>query len=127
MANIEAVRRVTSRYRIPFYLDACRFAENAWFIRQRESLAALPIIPSPAWKHSGIGQPSLTILALLAVTVGLPYFVLSSTSPLLQAWYARTRRGGLPYRLAVLSVPGSTQSGPTEAQSFALLACGAAK
>jgi tyrosine phenol-lyase len=36
MANIEAVRRVTSRHRIPFYLDACRFAENAWFIRQRE-------------------------------------------------------------------------------------------
>jgi tryptophanase len=36
MANIEAVRRVTSRYGIPFYLDACRFAENAWFIRQRE-------------------------------------------------------------------------------------------
>jgi tryptophanase len=36
MANIEAVRRVTTRYRIPFYLDACRFAENAWFIQQRE-------------------------------------------------------------------------------------------
>src|SRR5580692_4790161 len=36
MANIEAVRRVTSQYKIPFYLDACRFAENAWFIRQRE-------------------------------------------------------------------------------------------
>src|ERR1022692_1149476 len=36
MANIEAVRRVTTRYGIPFYLDACRFAENAWFIRQRE-------------------------------------------------------------------------------------------
>jgi hypothetical protein len=54
------------------------------------SLVALPIIPNPAWKHSGIGQPSLTILALLLVTVGLPYFVLSSTSPLLQAWYACT-------------------------------------
>jgi tyrosine phenol-lyase len=36
MANIEAVRRVTARHGIPFYLDACRFAENAWFIRQRE-------------------------------------------------------------------------------------------
>ena len=36
MANIEAVRRVTHRYRIPLYLDACRFAENAWFIQQRE-------------------------------------------------------------------------------------------
>jgi tryptophanase len=36
MANIEAVRRVTARCGIPFYLDACRFAENAWFIQQRE-------------------------------------------------------------------------------------------
>jgi tyrosine phenol-lyase len=36
MANIEAVREVTARHRIPLYLDACRFAENAWFIQQRE-------------------------------------------------------------------------------------------
>ena len=36
MANIEAVRRITTRYGIPLYLDACRFAENAWFIQQRE-------------------------------------------------------------------------------------------
>ena len=36
MANIEAVREVTRRHRIPLYLDACRFAENAWFIRQQE-------------------------------------------------------------------------------------------
>jgi tryptophanase len=36
MANLEAVRRVASHHRIPFYLDACRFAENAFFIKQRE-------------------------------------------------------------------------------------------
>ncbi len=36
MANIEAVKAVASRHGIPFYLDACRFAENAWFIRERE-------------------------------------------------------------------------------------------
>jgi len=36
MANVEAVRQVTKRYGIPLYLDACRFAENAWFIQQRE-------------------------------------------------------------------------------------------
>jgi len=36
MANIEAVKRVCSRHAIPLYLDACRFAENAWFIRERE-------------------------------------------------------------------------------------------
>jgi tryptophanase len=36
MANIEAVKRVCARHGIPLYLDACRFAENAWFIRERE-------------------------------------------------------------------------------------------
>ncbi len=36
MENIEAVRQVASKHGIPLYLDACRFAENAWFIEQRE-------------------------------------------------------------------------------------------
>lgn len=36
LANIQAVRDVTERHGIPLYLDACRFAENAWFIQQRE-------------------------------------------------------------------------------------------
>ncbi|MDB5640805.1 MAG: hypothetical protein JWN07_122 [Hyphomicrobiales bacterium] len=62
--------------------------------------ASLPVIASPAWKV-GEGDPALRILALLSVTVGLPYFLLSSTSPLLQAWYAR--RYATPYRLFALS------------------------
>ncbi len=36
MTNVEAVREITRRYKLPFYLDACRFAENAWFIKQLE-------------------------------------------------------------------------------------------
>jgi len=36
LANIEAVKKVCAAHAIPLYLDACRFAENAWFIRQRE-------------------------------------------------------------------------------------------
>ncbi|MBZ5724849.1 MAG: fused MFS/spermidine synthase [Acidobacteriia bacterium] len=67
------------------------------------SLATLPALPNPAWKTAQVGHPSLRILALLSLTVGLPYFLLSSTSPLLQAWYARERRGRLPYRLFALS------------------------
>jgi SAM-dependent methyltransferase len=66
------------------------------------SCLALPILPNQAWKTAG-GAPSLKILALLAMTVGLPYFLLASTSPLLQAWYARTHKSGLPYRLFALS------------------------
>ncbi|MFQ5571256.1 MAG: tryptophanase [Rhodothermales bacterium] len=36
MANIRAVSAVAKKHGIPFYLDACRFAENAFFIKQRE-------------------------------------------------------------------------------------------
>ncbi|MGP8243721.1 MAG: tryptophanase [Bryobacteraceae bacterium] len=37
LANIEAVKSVCARHGIPLYLDACRFAENAWFIHEREA------------------------------------------------------------------------------------------
>jgi len=36
LGNLRAVRRLCDRYRKPFFLDACRFAENAYFIRLRE-------------------------------------------------------------------------------------------
>jgi len=36
MGNLEAARDVTRRHGVPLYLDACRFAENAWFIKQNE-------------------------------------------------------------------------------------------
>ncbi len=36
LENLEAVRAVATRHGIPLYLDACRFAENAWLIRERE-------------------------------------------------------------------------------------------
>jgi tryptophanase len=36
MANLEAASRITRSHGVPFYLDACRFAENAYFIKLRE-------------------------------------------------------------------------------------------
>lgn len=45
MANIAAVRAVCGRFKLPLYLDACRFAENCWFIREREAgYADTPVI-----------------------------------------------------------------------------------
>ena len=67
------------------------------------SLVLLPIIPASGWKPTGLENPSWRILALLAVTIGLPYFLLSTTSPLMQAWLARARPGSSPYRLFALS------------------------
>jgi hypothetical protein len=63
-------------------------------------LLSLPVIASDYWK-SGDVDPAIRILLMLAATVGLPYFLLSSTSPLLQAWFARTMAA--PYKLFALS------------------------
>ncbi len=50
--------------------------------------AALPLAAGTAWKPEGGEDPTWRILGLLATSVGLPYFVLSTTGPLVQAWYA---------------------------------------
>jgi SAM-dependent methyltransferase len=71
------------------------------------SALALPIYPNAAWKPVAPNDPIFRILGLLAVTVGLPYFALSTTGPLLQAWYARLGEGAMPYRLYALSNAGS--------------------
>jgi SAM-dependent methyltransferase len=67
------------------------------------SCLLLPIIPSAQWKPLGTENPSLLILGLLAATIGLPYLLLSTTSPLVQAWFARSFPGRSPYRLFALS------------------------
>ena len=67
------------------------------------SLALLPIVPAAHWKPSGDENPIWLILGMLVATIGLPYFLLSSTSPLVQAWFARHFPGRSPYRLFALS------------------------
>ena len=48
-------------------------------------------------------HPALTVFRVLATVIGLPYLALSSTTPLLTAWYAGSFEGGSPYRLFALS------------------------
>ncbi len=71
------------------------------------SFLSLPISPASFFKPHGAEDPLLRILGLLAATVGLPYFLLSSTSPLLQSWYSRSNGGAMPYRFFALSNAGS--------------------
>lgn len=66
-------------------------------------LAAVPILPSDRYKPQGGEEPISAILLLLATTVGFPYLLLSTTSPLLQSWYARATGNAVPYRLFALS------------------------
>jgi SAM-dependent methyltransferase len=67
------------------------------------SLISLPIIAGSAWKPAGDEDPTLRILGLLGATIGLPYFLLSTTGPLVQAWFARGFPAATVYRLFALS------------------------
>jgi hypothetical protein len=71
------------------------------------SLLALPIVPKNYWKTSPAMDPALHILLLLGATVGLPYLLLSATSPLLQAWYAQKQSDKSLYRFYAVSNAGS--------------------
>ena len=71
------------------------------------ALATLPITPGESWKPTPGETPAGQILLLLLVAVGLPYALLSSTGPLLQAWFARSFPGRSVYRLYALSNVGS--------------------
>jgi hypothetical protein len=53
-------------------------------------LFVLPIHLIPGWDPPTAGSPALWLVLLLSVTVGLPFLVLSTTSPLIQHWFSRT-------------------------------------
>ena len=86
------VRRTSARTQLRIHVALLAF-----------SCIVLPIVPGVQWKPLGTESPSLLILALLAATIGLPYFLLSTTSPLVQAWFSRSFPGRSPYRLFALS------------------------
>lgn len=71
------------------------------------SFLFLPIIPVDSAKPADGAFPILRILWVLVSSIGLPYFLLSSTAPLFQAWYAAKLPGRIPYRLYALSNLGS--------------------
>jgi hypothetical protein len=67
------------------------------------SLLTLPVVANASWKPRGDEDPTFWILLLLVSTVGLPYFLLSTTGPLIQSWVSRTVIGAQVYRLFSLS------------------------
>ncbi|MBI5772605.1 MAG: fused MFS/spermidine synthase [Verrucomicrobia bacterium] len=72
------------------------------------ALACIPFVtPSDSWKPAAVDNPTGQILLLLTVSIGLPYFVLSATGPLMQEWFSVLRPGVSPYRLYALSNIGS--------------------
>jgi hypothetical protein len=71
------------------------------------ALWTLDITPDENWKPSGDEQPIVHLLVMLCVHVGLPYFLLSSTGPLIQAWLSLRTSSDSIYRLYALSNIGS--------------------
>jgi hypothetical protein len=67
----------------------------------------IPLLPGQPWKPHEADLPTLDVLILLAMSIGLPYLILSATSPLIQFWYNQAFPGRSPYRLYSLSNLGS--------------------
>lgn len=67
------------------------------------SVCSLPVLPAVSWKPAGPEDPVWRILGLLTATIGVPYFLLGTTTPLLQAWFVRYKTASLPWRLFALS------------------------
>lgn len=70
-------------------------------------VAALPILPDASRKPTPETDPATGVLWLLLISVGAPYFLLATTGPATQEWYARAYRNRSPYRLYSLSNLGS--------------------
>ena len=71
------------------------------------ALAMLPIIPQSSWKPESLYNPAFQILLLVAACVGVPYFVLSATGPLMQRWFSQAHPDKSAYRLYAFSNAGS--------------------
>ncbi len=67
------------------------------------SLWLLPIAPHASWRTPAGNHVAWQILGLLSASIGLPFALLSATSPLVQTWLARRRAGSSPYHLFALS------------------------
>ena len=80
---------------------------GVWLVVGGFGDALAPVLPVSSWKPSAEVDPTWRVVLMLAVTIGWPYFVLSTTGPLLQAWYGRLHPGTVPYRLYALSNAGS--------------------
>ena len=84
-----------------------RFSIRTHALLLGASLLLLPIVPGAFWQPRGGEEPMWRILGVLAATVGLPFLLLSATSPLLQAWHSIGPEGVRPYRFYALSNAGS--------------------
>jgi hypothetical protein len=88
-----------------------RQARVHWFFLGVSAAAVLlgalfwgvPLLPGSAWRPTEVDFPFWDVIKVLAVGVGIPYFLLATNSTLLQAWFNTLYPGRSPYRLYALS------------------------
>lgn len=90
-----------------------RHPSRGWQQRLHIGLLAIAVVALAMPMRLGIplsgatAHPVTTIFSALSATIGLPFLMLASTSPLLQIWLSRSEKGAIPYRLFALSNVGS--------------------
>ena len=89
-----SVRKLSTRSQAILHLFLLTVSVVALFGSAKSATASSGLI---------VRYPAYECLRLLSILIGLPYFLLSSTTPLLQSWYSRVGRTALPYRLFALS------------------------
>ena len=67
----------------------------------------VPILPVDSWRPEAVQQPFVWVLMVLTLAVGAPFFLLSTNSTLMQAWFKQDNPEGNPYGLYALSNAGS--------------------
>ncbi len=71
------------------------------------AILAWRVLPGAEWRPHSPDAPVAQVLWILAASVGLPYFCLATTGPLVQHWFTRTSHAGSVFRLYALSNVGS--------------------
>ncbi len=71
------------------------------------AILASRVLPGLEWRPQSPDAPALQVLLILGVSVGLPYFCLATTGPLVQHWFTRTPHAQSVFRLYALSNVGS--------------------
>ena len=71
------------------------------------ALLSTQVLPDAHWRPANPDSPVIQLLVILGASVGLPYFCLATTGPLVQHWFTRTPHAHSVYRLYALSNVGS--------------------
>ncbi len=100
-------QKPTSHPKRRILLHACLVGGALLLVTSAAVVWGQPLLPGADWKPPDASLPILRVLIVLLVSVGLPYFVLSTSSPLLQKWSQLLAAQRSPYRLYALSNLGS--------------------